>query len=132
MSISIGFIAVVIIAVFVSYLLKMHLAFYDKVVGNICIKQKLMTSTYSLNFCSNDKLLVDNINGWIIEDGVIYGAFDSASYFSFEFNGESVSTYDSLIKMNAYLRRKGLQSYDMNREENIYHLLYSNGRNRKY
>ena len=107
-------------------------AFSGNVVGDTCINQEFMTSNYDLVICSNNKHIVDDVNGWIIEDDVIYGSFGSNKYFGFELDSELLSTFDSLHGMNYFLKSKGMQAYNMNREENVYHLLYGNARNRKY
>jgi len=73
-----------------------------------------------------------NVSGWIVENESIYGAYGEAKYFRFELDSQSVSTFDSLLELNNHLKANGLQNYLLDREENVYHLLYGNGRYREY
>ncbi len=130
--ISMGLIVLTVVLVFSGYLAKKKWAFNGKIVGDVCLSQEFMTSNYSLVTCSNNESIVADVSGWIIEGEFIYGTFGANKYFGLKLDGELVSTFDSLHEINNYLKGKSLQYYDMDREENVYHLRYGGGRNRKY
>jgi hypothetical protein len=115
---------------------KQHWLYRENVIANICIQQKLMTSDYDLVSCSGNEIYVSNINGWIIEKNLIYGVLSNPhKYFVLGIYDSDKSTlvlYGSMSKLNSYLKTQGISSYNMSKEENLSHLKFGNGRNRKY
>lgn len=76
---------------------------------------------------------------WIINDDFVYGNKGESSrtkifkkYFLINRRINEVIEFNSLIEMNTYLKSINLKPYDMSDAENIVHLKYGLGRNRKF
>jgi hypothetical protein len=126
------FFLLIIVLCIAGFMAKKTWAFSYEIIENVCLEQNFMASSYKLIICSSDKVMIENINGWIIDGDFIYGAFEGDKYFGFELNDNSASVFHSMREMNSFLKKNGLQFYDLSNEENVSHLLYGNGRNRKY
>ncbi|TQF70189.1 hypothetical protein [Pseudoalteromonas luteoviolacea] len=106
--------------------------FNGNVVGDVCITQKYFKSSYDLVNCKNDTMLVENVRAWIVEGEYIYGASKEDSYFIMEIYSGRADYFKSIIEIEQFLLDLGLQSYDLNSEENISHIKGIDGVKRKY
>ena len=81
------------------------------------------------------KTLVNNMNRraeWIINSDDIYGNKGNGHYFFINSVNDSVNDFSSLSDLNLFLNKRGLENFDISKSENLTHLKYGLGRNRKY
>ncbi|MFK7001514.1 hypothetical protein V3470_10425 [Flavobacterium oreochromis] len=74
---------------------------------------------------------------WIINKDLIYGLKGDRNnltdnFFLIEMNKDSVHTFENLISLNNFLSEKGIEHYSMSESENLVHLKFGNGRDRKF
>ncbi|KZN45621.1 hypothetical protein [Pseudoalteromonas luteoviolacea] len=114
------------------FILDKSYLFNGVIVGDVCISQKYFQSNYDLVNCENETMLVENVRAWIVEGEYIYGANKEDSYFIVEIYSERTDYFKSIIEIDQFLLDLGLQSYDLNSEENISHIKGVDGVERKY
>jgi hypothetical protein len=121
----------VLVGLSITYLqLTRHWLYSEEIVENICVKQKFRENVYDLVLCDDAKPLVEDVNGWIIDNQLIYGSMSETGYFAISLSRLEVTEFESIHDINSFLFQSDVRSYDMNDEENISHLKY--GGNRKY
>lgn len=87
---------------------------------------------YSYDFHTSKGLVIEDVRGWVIRTGHIYGCSGRISFFLIDSRDLNVRRFNSMTEINVALRTLDLPLYDMNDEENISHLKYDGGRSRKY
>lgn len=107
-------------------------------------KDYYLIGTGNKNYIIKDgllgKTLVNNMyryGEWIITPNEIYGIkgnrFNlSDNYFYIDRAKDSVTTFEDLTALNKFLKKKGFEGYSMSKSENLVHLKYGNGRDRKF
>jgi hypothetical protein len=106
--------------------------FKANVTEDICIEQKLMTSVYDIIDCSEGTVIAYDVHGWIINGNLFYGSYGDNYFFSFHMRESDILKFRTMNEFNIYLNSHKLPDYDVNMEENISHIKFGNGRNRKY
>lgn len=86
-----------------------------------------------------DLLEMSRNSEWMINDDFVYGNKGKSSktkafkkYFLIDRKTNEVIEFNSLIEMNTYLKSINVKPYDMSDSENIVHLKYGLGRDRKF
>ena len=106
--------------------------FSADVADGITLSQRPFRDVYDLRSARAGMLLVKDVNGWIVAPQLLFGSFDSTKYFAIELSNQRVQSFESMSGMNAFLRDRHLSPYDMSSEENVSHMKYGGGRDRKY
>ena len=133
----------IIILFFVLIILRIGLPFLDLYPYKLTESYYLIgtgNKSYIIKKGVFGKTLINNMNRqceWIITPKSIYGLKGSINnftndYFYIDKKTDSVCNFDSLSALNKFLKDKGLEDHSMSDSENLVHLKYGNGRNRKF
>ncbi len=107
-----------------------ELFFREKVAFGVVIVNEGRNGRYDLLTPRGTRVI--DAAGWIIKNPYIYGVCSNGEYFAIDCEGYSITKMASLTQMNLWLRANLLPDYNMSDEENITHLKYGGGKNRKY
>jgi hypothetical protein len=104
--------------------------FASELALGVVIKQKPFGYTYSIHTDKGE--VVDEVDGWIIRNGFLYGSFGKTKYFLIDLTDLHLDRVHSLADMNTLLLANRLPIYSMSDEESIADLKFDRGKNRKY
>lgn len=116
----------IVIFLCVAFILKDSWMFNKKLNDLFCIKQEFKEDIYDLVSCTDGNFLVRDVNGWIVNDEIIYGSKGIREYFFIDLKSKNVKEFKTLVDFDMYLKRHGIGEYDMSKEKNISHLRYGN------
>lgn len=105
--------------------------FYSfKLAAGVRVVQAPARHTFAIH--TSKGVVIENVFGWIIRPGHLYGAYAREAYFLINLENLAVTHFNNLRELNMALKVNNYPRYHMNDEENISHLKYHGGRNRKY
>lgn len=108
-----------------------HQYFYSfELADGVRVVQAPARHTYDIH--TSKGVVIENVFGWIIRPGHLYGACAREAYFLINLENLAVMHFNNLRELNMALKVNNHPRYHMNDEENISHLKYHGGRNRKY
>jgi hypothetical protein len=108
-----------------------HQYFYSfELADGVRVVQAPAKHTYDIH--TSKGVVIENVFGWIIRPEHLYGAYAEEAYFLINLENLAVTRFNNLRELNMTLKVNNYPRYHMNDEENISHLKYHGGRNRKY
>lgn len=119
-------IATIVVLALVTFLvifIKYEYFFKGKIAENIYIVQRPFKDVYDMK--SSGKIIVEDIDGWVVRPNLIYGYFSKTKTYAFSISENKVYLFNNTMELDKYLHERNLPSYDMNDEENIAYLRYN-------
>lgn len=110
-------------------LIKHAFFFSMEITDNFLIQQVPLKKQF--NLIINSDQVINDIDGWIINEEAIYGHFQEKYFFVSKLN-HKILLFDDEKDINIHLKELNLNIYDFGYEEGIADLKFGNGRNRKY
>jgi len=107
-----------------------HWFFRSSIVDNFELVQTPFEATYNIRVGSD--VIIEGVFGWVVTDKWLIGSCGTDQYFAIERTSEKKQLFSGLHSFNVFIISQGLKRYNMSDEENVSHLKYGGGKNRKY
>jgi hypothetical protein len=127
--ITVGFF-LLILATAISWFGRKYWFFRAPIVDRFELVQIPFETTYNIRAGSN--VVIEGVFGWVIADKWLIGSCGTDQYFAIERVSGEKRLFSDLRSFNQFITSQGLKRYNMSDEENVSHLKYGGGRNRKY
>lgn len=107
------------------FLVRQEWLFSAQLAKGVKIVQEPFGKSYDIRTAKG--VVLENVEGWIIRPGCIYGSYGRTKYFFIDLTDLNVSRFDNIFQITLLLKANGLPVYDMSDEESISHLKYQGG-----